>query len=157
MSKSSQKHAQYAFSSKFKQQKCHKIWKKSNLQKTSKFQSKQSNPQVLKKTQLHKKKPKFAGKPQGWQHCCQSNNCRTATHALQYCLWRIKQNSFHNVITMDDLIKNYSNRMHQGGQTAAREPHTALWDFRKIVFLFLHIAKCRNFVKWYCGQWRIYA
>jgi len=53
---------------------------------------------------------------------------------------------------MDDLIKNYSNRMYQGGQTAAREPHAALWAFRKIVFLFLHIAKCTNIVKWYCGQ-----
>jgi len=39
----------------------------------------------------------------------QSNNCRIAAHALQYCLWRNKQNSFHNVITIDDLIKNYSN------------------------------------------------
>jgi len=35
--------------------------------------------------------------------CYQSNNCRTATYAVQYCLWRNKQNSFHNVITMDDL------------------------------------------------------
>jgi len=42
----------------------------------------------------------------------QFNNCRTATHALQYCLWRNKQNSFHNVITTDDSIKNYSNRMY---------------------------------------------
>ena len=36
----------------------------------------------------------------------------TATHALQYCLSRNKQNSFHNVITMDDSMKNYSNRMY---------------------------------------------
>jgi len=35
----------------------------------------------------------------------------SATHALQYCLRRNKQNRFYNVITMDDLIKNYSNRM----------------------------------------------
>ena len=28
-----------------------------------------------------------------------------------FCLWRNKQNSFHNVITMDDLIKNCSNRL----------------------------------------------
>jgi len=28
----------------------------------------------------------------------QSNNCRTATQALQYCLWRNKQNSFHNLL-----------------------------------------------------------
>jgi len=64
MSKFSQKHAQYAFSSKLKRQKCHKIWKKSNmqnrnLQKTSKFQLKQVQKQATrkssKKTQLHKK------------------------------------------------------------------------------------------------------
>jgi len=36
----------------------------------------------------------------------------TATHALQYCLWRNKQNTLHKVITMDDLIKKYSNRMY---------------------------------------------
>jgi len=64
----SQKHAQVAFRSKLKQQKCHKIWKKSNLQsrnlkKTSpkinqisiKTSPKTSNRQVLKKTQLHRK------------------------------------------------------------------------------------------------------
>jgi len=33
----------------------------------------------------------------------QSRNCQTATHAPQYCLWRNKQNSFHYVITVDDL------------------------------------------------------
>ena len=36
----------------------------------------------------------------------QSNNCQIATHALPYCLWRNKQNSFDNVIRMDDLMKN---------------------------------------------------
>jgi len=68
-----QKLAQISFWSKLIQQKCHKIWKKSNLQnrtlhKTSprnkqiliKTSPKTSNPQVLKKTQIHKKnKPKF--------------------------------------------------------------------------------------------------
>jgi len=42
----------------------------------------------------------LAPKGPNWQPCYQSNNCRTATHALQYCLWRNKQNSFHYVITM---------------------------------------------------------
>jgi len=41
--------------------------------------------------------------PQKSQTGNPANNCRNATHALQYCLWRNKQNSFHNVITMDDL------------------------------------------------------
>jgi len=41
----------------------------------------------------------------------QSKNYRTATQAQQYCLWRNKQHSFY-VITMDDLIKNFSNRMY---------------------------------------------
>ena len=55
MSKFSQKHAQYAFSSKLKRQKCHKIWKKSNmqnrnLQKTSKFQLKQVQKQATRKS-----------------------------------------------------------------------------------------------------------
>jgi len=81
--KSSRKHAQYAFSSKLKRQKCHKIWKKSNLQKTSpknkqnsiETSPKTSNPQVLKKTATPlKNKPKFAGKTQGWQHCHLSNS-----------------------------------------------------------------------------------
>jgi len=59
---------------------------------------------------------------------------------------------------MDDLIKKTIRiECTRGGQTVAREPHAALWAFRKIVFLFLHIAKCRNIVKWYCRQWRIYA
>jgi len=57
---------------------------------------------------------------------------------------------------MDDLLKNYSNRMYQGWPNPAHEPHAALWAFRN-VFLFLRIAKCRNIVKWYCGQWWIYA
>jgi len=33
------------------------------------------------------------------------SNCRTATYALQYCLWRNKPNSFHDANTMDDLKK----------------------------------------------------
>ena len=41
MSKSSQIHAQYAFSSKFKQQKCLKIWKR-----------------AIRKTDIYKNKPK---------------------------------------------------------------------------------------------------
>jgi len=36
-----------------------------------------------------------------WYYQC--NYWGTATLALQYCLWRNKHNSFHNVITMDDL------------------------------------------------------
>ena len=60
---------------------CHKFWRKSNQknrnpQKTSqkneqisvKISAKTSNPQVLRKTEFHKKKHKFVGKPQGWQH-----------------------------------------------------------------------------------------
>jgi len=43
------------------------------------------------------------------------------------------------------------------GQTAACEPHAALRAFRKIVFLFICISKCRNIVKWHCGQGQIYA
>jgi len=53
----------------------------SNKPKNKQPASLQKNPQLHKKNKL-----KFAGKPQGWQHCGQSNNCRTATHALQYCL-----------------------------------------------------------------------
>jgi len=41
----------------------------------------------------------------------------------------------------------------RGGQTAAREPHAALWAFLRIIYLFcIYIAKCRNIVKWYCGS-----
>jgi len=47
---------------------------------------------------------------------------------------------------MDDLTKTIRIEYIWGGQTAAFRA------FRKIVFLFLHIAKCRNIVKWYCGQ-----
>jgi len=70
MSKFSQKHAQYAFSSKLKQQKCQKI-EKSNLrnrylEKTSEFQLKQAQKQATrkssKKLQLHKKQPQIRGK-----------------------------------------------------------------------------------------------
>jgi len=69
--KSSRKHAQYAFSSKLKRQKCHKIWKKSNLQKTSpknkqnsiETSPKTSNPQVLKKNlNSTKKQAQIRGK-----------------------------------------------------------------------------------------------
>ena len=70
--------------------------------------------------------------------CYQSNNCRTATYAVQYCLWRNKQNSFHNVITMDDLIKNYSNRMYFW--TTVAEIWSALlilFDLLKNAFAFL--------------------
>jgi len=68
MSIFSQKHAQHTFRSKFKQQNCHKIWKKAipkteickkQAQKTSKFQLKQAqNKQFAslhKNQQLHKK------------------------------------------------------------------------------------------------------
>ena len=70
MSKSSQKHAQYAFSSEFKQQKCHKIWKKATrkteickkqAQKTSKFQFKQAQKQATRKSS---KKPATPQKKQ---------------------------------------------------------------------------------------------
>jgi len=43
----------------------------------------------------------------------------------------------------------------RGGQTAAREPHAALWAFRKIIICFLFfisIANCRNIVKWCCSS-----
>jgi len=83
MSKFSQKHAQYAFSSKLKRQKCHKIWEKSNLQIRTlqkrnpknkqisiKTSPKTSNQQVFKKNATpQQNKPSFAGKTQGWQHC----------------------------------------------------------------------------------------
>jgi len=41
---------------------------KQQAQKTSKFQVKQAQKQATRKST--KSKPKFAGKPQGWQHCC---------------------------------------------------------------------------------------
>ena len=98
MSKSLQKHAQYAVNSnntsaiKFERKAIRKteICKK-QAQKTSKFQLKQAQKQATSKSSKKpatpkKNKPKLAGKLQGWQHCCQSNNCPTATHALQYCL-----------------------------------------------------------------------
>ena len=83
MSNFSQKHAQYAFSSKLKLQKCHKVWNKSNpqntnLQKTSpkdkQISIKQAQKQATRKTSKkpatpQKNKPKFVGKPKGWQHC----------------------------------------------------------------------------------------
>ena len=66
----------------------------------------------------------------------QSNNCRTAKHALQYCLWCKKQNSFHNVITMDDLIKNYLNWMYF--LTTVPE----IWSVLLIVFDLLKNTVC---------------
>jgi len=65
MSKFSQKHVQYAFSSILKQQKCHKIKKKESakkqVQKPSKFElklsPKPSNPQVFEKTGTTPQKP----------------------------------------------------------------------------------------------------
>jgi len=78
-----QKHAQYAFSSILKQQKCHKVGKNGNprsrnLQKTSpknkqisiETSPKTSNMQVFKKNlNSTKNKPEFAVKPQCWEHC----------------------------------------------------------------------------------------
>jgi len=58
---------------------------------------------------------------------------------------------------VDDLIKTIRIECIRGGQNTARGPHAVLRAFRKIVCLFLRIAKCRNIVKWYCGQWRFYA
>jgi len=54
--------------------------------KTRKFQLKQAQKQATRKFSKtpatpQKNKPKFAGKGQGWQHCCQSNICRNATQA----------------------------------------------------------------------------
>jgi len=82
MSVFSQTNAQIAFSHKFQQKNWHKIWKraihkteicKEQAQKTSKFQSKQAQKQGTRKSsnvtatpQINK--PKFAGKPHGWQH-----------------------------------------------------------------------------------------
>ena len=101
-----------------------------------------------KKTKMFKKRQNFKIWLQKSQIGDPANNCRTGTHALQYCLWRNKQNSF---ITMDGLIKTIWIECTRGGQTPA------LWAFRNLVFLFLHIVKCRNIAKWYCGQWRICA
>jgi len=71
-------------------------------------------------------------------YCCQSNNCRTATHALQYCLWRIKQNSFHNVITMVDLIKTIRIEC-----TRAAKPRLAslmrLFELSEKLYFYLYI------------------
>jgi len=75
-----QKHTQISFSSKLKQQKCHTIWKKSNPQtKICRKQAQKSSECLLKKPKNKQhpsqkpanpqKKPEFAGKPQGWQHC----------------------------------------------------------------------------------------
>jgi len=59
MRKFSQKHAQYAFSSVLKQQKCHKIWikairkteiSKKQAEKTRKFQLKQAQKQAARKS-----------------------------------------------------------------------------------------------------------
>ena len=75
MSKCTQKHAQIAFCSKLKQQKCHTIWKKSNpLNRICKNQGKQQT--TFKQNKLKNKQPatpqktqaKIRGKPQGWQH-----------------------------------------------------------------------------------------
>jgi len=82
MRKFTQKHAQIAFCSTWKQKKCHKI-KKSNPQnrnlqksnpKTSNFQIKQARKQAAGKSSRNpaipqKNIPKFAGITQGWQHC----------------------------------------------------------------------------------------
>jgi len=82
MCKFAQKPAQTSFSIELKQQKCHKIWKKTIrkkeiCKKTSpknkhiliKTTPKTSNPQALKKNRKStKNKPKFGGKPQGRQH-----------------------------------------------------------------------------------------
>ena len=79
MSKFTQKHAQISFCSKLNTKSAMNFKKKSNpqnknLQKTSKFNRnkpkiKQSaSLQAIRKTNPPKNKPKFAGKPQGWQH-----------------------------------------------------------------------------------------
>jgi len=48
---------------------------------------------------------------------------------------------------MDDLINNYSNQMYQG------RPNRGSLSFPKnCIFITIYIAKCRNIVKWYCGQ-----
>jgi len=51
-------------------------------------------------------------------------------------LWRNKQNSFHNVITMDDFIKNCSNGMYF--QTNVAE----IWLTLLILFDLLKNAVC---------------
>ena len=51
-------------------------------------------------------------------------------------LWRNKQKSFHNVTTMDDLIKNYSNLMYF--QTTVAE----IWSALLILFDLLKIYVC---------------
>jgi len=66
MTKFSQKYAQYAFSKRLKQQKCHEICKKSNLQnrnlqKTSKFELKQAQKYATRKSS---KKPATSQKKQ---------------------------------------------------------------------------------------------
>jgi len=50
-----------------------------------------------------------------WLQKSQIGNLAAELQHMHYnSLWSNKQNSFHNVITMDDLIKNYSNQMYQG-------------------------------------------
>ena len=83
MTKFSQKHAQYAFRSKLKQKIAIRFEEKAirkteickkQVKKTSKFQLKQAQKQATRTSSRKpanpqkKNKPKFAGKPQGWQH-----------------------------------------------------------------------------------------
>jgi len=39
-------------------------------------------------------------------------------------------------LVLDIFEKIYIDVYNRGGQTAACEPHAALWDFRKITYLF---------------------
>ena len=98
MSKFTQKHAQISFCSKLKKQNVQKIWKKkqSAIQKSAKNkpkkqanfnQNKPKNKQTasLKKCKSIKKQAQIRGKTARSTTLYQSNNCLTATHALQYC------------------------------------------------------------------------
>ena len=80
MTKFTQKHAQISFCGKFKQTNCHKLRRKAirktlignkQAQKTSNFEIKQFQNKQLARLQTNhnstNNKPKFAGKPQGWQ------------------------------------------------------------------------------------------
>jgi len=81
------------------------------------------------------------------------------TYEKNDCMDELWQQVAKFVFNVSNLLFSQAPTLYsRGGQTAAGEPHAALWTLRKMIYLFLFfisIAKCKNIVKWCNGGKRV--
>ena len=109
MCKLTQKHAKFRFAVnwnskraiKFNQSANKNLLKQANFKKAPKQATRKSS----KNQQIQKNKPKFAGKPQGWQHCCKSSR-RASFSTVNYT--SVTSYNCHATITFFSIAQQWT-------------------------------------------------